>query len=265
MSDANRSQSDRTEWQRESGTTEPEQPPGQLSRLARRGVTSGAVAAVAGGVLTLRGLRLLRARKWGRAIVTLFSGGLLLALARAQRTQPPSEQPTLSSFADEPADPSAGTGETTPETGKSEPTVPAGEASTPFEDESYERLGQAAFDEHANEVPAPQQAFDRQLLTLGSEVAWGVREADGLVVVSEDYDAIADRTGMHYVASSEVEADRTVAIPDTVTTHWDQLVESGSGILGGEDVVFGTSPTLADDHLLVVVPEAVVDEVEWEE
>ena len=260
-----------------------------LKQYARRGIRSGIVAGIVGGVFTLRGFGALKRREWGRGVLYLAAGGLSLAVARAQWAgKPPfekqaGEQTTVSTFTESDAVDQTidieSPGETASDTeseaesdgAKYEAEAESGTATdagseteaTP-DDETYERLGEAAFDEHTNEVPAPQRAFDQEYIALGGEVAWGIREADGLVFLSQDYDAIEGRTGVRYVASSQVNDDRVVTVPDTITNHWNEVADSGVGVASGDDVIFATTDSDAD-HVLAVVPAAWSDDLDWEE
>ena len=127
--------------------------------------------------------------------------------------------------------------------------------------DSYRRLGEAAFDEHGREIPVPQRAFNQNFLALGAEAFWGIREADDVVLVSQLYDPIEDREGVQYVASSQVDEDRMLSIPDAVVDHWDVVAGGGTAVAGGDDLVFATSDELKEDSQLVVVPEQWADDV----
>ncbi|OLZ40183.1 hypothetical protein A6E15_03940 [Natrinema saccharevitans] len=129
------------------------------------------------------------------------------------------------------------------------------DAADDAEPESYEQLGAAAFDEHSSEVPVPQAAFDRTILSLGSEVFWGIREADDAVVVSGQFDPIRDGDGIRYVASSEVDGERSLTVPDAVLNHWDAVAGGGLAVGSGDDLVFLTTDTLGADDQIRVVPE----------
>lgn len=126
---------------------------------------------------------------------------------------------------------------------------------------SYERLGEAAFDEHSGEIPVPQRTFNQQLLSPGSEVFWGVREADDAVLASQLFDPIQDGDGVRYVGSSEVDDDRTLTIPDVVLNHWDEVAGGGTAVVSGTEIVFATTEVLEEDSQLLVVPEQWVDEI----
>ncbi|WP_135365507.1 hypothetical protein [Halosimplex halophilum] len=124
---------------------------------------------------------------------------------------------------------------------------------------AFDRLGEAAFDEHSNEVPVPQQAFNRGFLALGEEAHWGVRD-DGSVVVSERFDPVQGGDGVDYVASTTVDDDRTLTVPDEVTDHWNAAVGGPMAVESGDGVVFATSDDLATDRQLLVVPAAWADD-----
>ena len=115
---------------------------------------------------------------------------------------------------------------------------------------TYERIGEAAFDEHGRGVPAPQHAFDLNVLSLGDEAFWGIREADDAVVVSGIYDALGE--GVRYVASSRIDEERTLQVPDAVTDHWDEVAGGGIAVAGGDELVFAIAEDAADERLLVV-------------
>ncbi|QLK27043.1 hypothetical protein HYG81_05385 [Natrinema zhouii] len=126
--------------------------------------------------------------------------------------------------------------------------------------ESYERLGAAAFDEHSSELPVPQRAFDQNILSLSSEAFWGIREDDA-VFVSQEFDPIQDADGIRYVASTEIDGERTLTIPDTVLNHWDSVAGGGMAVAGGDEIVFVTADSLQADSQIRVVPEQWVDDV----
>jgi len=145
--------------------------------------------------------------------------------------------------------------ETAADAGEAEPE--RREADEPAE---YDRLGAAAFDEHANEVPVPQAAFNRGFLSLGGEAHWGVRD-DGTVVVSELFDPLEDGDGVEYVASTRVDDERTLTVPDEVTDHWDDASGGPMAVEGGDDIVFAASDGRSTDDRLFVVPGAWAEEV----
>lgn len=140
-----------------------------------------------------------------------------------------------------------------PDVAETEPDV-----TTP---ESSERLGAAAFDEHSNEIPVPQRAFNQNLLSLGSEAFWGIREDDDAVFVSREFDPLEDGDGIQYVASSEIDGDRMLTIPDAVLDHWDIVAGGGMAVAGGDDIVFVTSDELQTDEQVRLVPEQWADDV----
>lgn len=130
------------------------------------------------------------------------------------------------------------------------------------EGETFERLGEAAFDEQSGRVPAPQEVFNLGILSGGAEAFWGVREADDLVVVSGVFDPIEDVEGVDYVASSEVnDDDRKVRVPDTVLTHWDDVADGGTAVVSGTGLVFVTSDELRENDQILVVPVQWSDEL----
>ena len=123
-----------------------------------------------------------------------------------------------------------------------------------------DRLGEAAFDRQSREVPVPQRAFNQGFLAHSTEAFWGIRARDDAVLVSIDYDAIQDRDGMRYVASSEIGKDvRELPIPDAVLTHWDEVFGGGTAVIGGDDILFVTTEGLAADGLLRILPSEWAD------
>lgn len=128
------------------------------------------------------------------------------------------------------------------------------------EREAYERLGAAAFDEHSGDVPVPQEAFNRNVLSLNSEVFWGIRDDDA-VFVSQQFDPMQDRDGIRYVASTEIDGDRTLTIPDAVVNHWESVAGGGIAVAGGDEIAFVTADSLRADGQLRVVPEQWIDDV----
>ena len=135
-----------------------------------------------------------------------------------------------------------------------------GEGSAGVPGVSYDRVGAAAFDEHTSEVPAPQQVFNQQYLSLDAEAVWGIR-GDDVVVVSQQYDAIEATDSIEYVASTQVNENRVLTIPDRITDHWDEVAGGGMAVESGDDIVFATSDDPEADWQLLVVPAAWADEV----
>lgn len=215
-----------------------------LQTYAKRGIDSGAAAGVLGGLFVVRGIGALREGAWLAGVAQLLLGTLLLAVARVQYRAPAERRP--------------GTGETP--RGDRPPT---GEGVTGVDRGPYERLGAAAFDEYSNEVPAPQQAFDREFLSPHKEVYWGIGASSDPVVCTQSYDDLDDLPGVDYVASSRVDEERTVSVPDRIVDHWNELAGTDVGVPGGTGIVFATSDTLARHHCLAVVPEPWVDDIEW--
>lgn len=131
------------------------------------------------------------------------------------------------------------------------------------EPEEIDRLGEAALDRQSREVPVPQRAFNEGFLSHSSEAFWGIRAGDDAVVVSGNYDAIQDRDGMQYVASTEIGEDvRELPIPDTVLDHWDEMAGGGTAVGGGDDVLFVTTDDLSADGMLRVLPSKWADDVD---
>ncbi|QCS41792.1 hypothetical protein [Natrinema versiforme] len=127
--------------------------------------------------------------------------------------------------------------------------------------ETYERLGAASFDEHSSEIPIPQAAFDRTILSLRSEVFWGIRDADDAVIVSGQFDPIQDGDEIRYVASSEVDGDRLLTVPDPVLNHWDAVAGGGLAVASGTELAVLTTDTLQADDQLRIVPEQWLEDV----
>ncbi|WP_254761475.1 hypothetical protein [Natrinema marinum] len=129
------------------------------------------------------------------------------------------------------------------------------------ESETYERLGAAAFDERSSEIPVPQEAFNRNVLSLGAEAFWGIREEDDAVVVSERFDPLRDHEGIRYVASSEIDDDRMLTVPDTVLNHWDAVAGGGTAVASGTQITFVTADSLEANGQIQIVPEQWLDDV----
>ncbi|WP_225335776.1 hypothetical protein [Halomicrobium urmianum] len=237
---------------------------GRVKSVARRGLRSGAVPAVGVGFAVLRGVRAFRDGRRRRGIASLAAGALLAALAVGLgRSARESADRPMDAAASEDRGAPAGTEAAGAEATDSEadPTEPEYDEPTIPDDETYERLGAAAFDEHSSEVPAPQRAFNQGELSLNAEAFWGVRDADGAVAVSREYDHIDERPAFRYVASSEVDDERTLRVPDAILDHWDSLTDGGVAVVSGTDIVFATSDAFADDAMLLVVPEQWTDEI----
>ncbi|MFB1066216.1 hypothetical protein [Natrinema sp. H-ect4] len=296
----------------------------------RGGIESGLPAGIGGGVSLLRGVRALRRGEREHGVGQLVLGGVLVAVAIAQRradgrrdetradidqTDVVSTGPEIDDLEERDAGGGQHTGDearrvagtsidiedvdSSPdlesdvdaseidqsdvvETGTDEdrladvanestgaesesesPDSTASESASPDsgERESYERLGAAAFDEHSNEIPVPQRAFDQNILSLSSEAFWGIREDDDAVFVSQEFDPIQDAGGIRYVASTEIDGERTLTIPDTVLNHWDSVAGGGMAVAGGDEIVFVTADSLQADSQIRVVPEQWIDDV----
>lgn len=240
-------------------------------RYARRAFESGVLAGVGGGITLLGGLRALRRGEFGRAVGRLVVGAGLLLVARRQRRSGGGESgataPELSgddAAASPGDDAAANEGTASDAATDAETNERAGVSGTG--EISLDRLGAAAFDEHSSELPVPQQAFNLELLVLEGEVFWGVREADDAVVASGLFDPLQDGEGLRYVASSEVDGERTLRVPDAVVDHWNDAVGGEETVTGGDEVVFATSDALRADDQLLVVPEQWAEEaIAWGE
>ncbi|WP_135824086.1 hypothetical protein [Halorussus ruber] len=126
----------------------------------------------------------------------------------------------------------------------------------------YERLGGASVSGNSQELPVPQQAVNMELVKQGGEVYWGVREEDGAVVASQLYDPVEDDPGIRFLTSTVIRDDsRQLRVPDAVFDHWDDIVESGSGVVGGDRLEFVTTDEMAEDEQMLVLPEWQVEDV----
>ena len=72
------------------------------------------------------------------------------------------------------------------------------------------------------------------------------------------YDSLGERT--KYVASSRVDEDRMLQVPDAVTDHWDEVAGGGTAGTGGDELVFAIAENAAGDRLRVV-PAKWADDV----
>jgi hypothetical protein len=244
-----------------------------------RGVTSGTATGIVGVIGVLRGLRSVRRGQRDRGFGELALGGVLLAVAVAQRqsSREAAEEPGLVDTGPD-AEGVAGeagggsvdegahtTGEAAAAAVDSTPDVPSDRAAAQPDTESGElarpeavdRLGEAAVDSQSREVPVPQRAFNQGFLAHSAEAFWGIHDRDDAVLVSQDFDAVQGRDGVKYVASSEIGEDaRELPIPTAVLTHWDEVGGGGTAVAGGDDVLFVTTDGLEADHLLRVLPSA---------
>lgn len=245
----------------------------RLKSVARRGLRSGAVPAIGVGLTVLRGVRAFRDGRRRRGVASLAAGALLAAFAvRLGRSSSADEPMEFAVIGQQDADASAEAAGTDSEAADAQTTDASTDRAEPeydeptiSDDETYERLGAAAFDEHSSEVPAPQRAFNQGELSLNAEAFWGVRDADGVVAVSREYDHIDERPAFRYVASTEVDDERMLRVPDEIRDHWDTLTDGGVAVVSGTDIVFVTSDAFADDSMLLVLPEQWADDVLGEE
>jgi hypothetical protein len=128
--------------------------------------------------------------------------------------------------------------------------------------DSYDRLGGASVSKNTREVPLPQKAINLELVKSGGEAYWGVREADGAVLVSQLYDPLNDDPGVRFLTSTVVDDDsRQLRVPDAVFDHWDDVAGGGTAVSGGDRLEFATSDELAADEQLLVLPEWQVEAV----
>jgi len=261
-------------------------------RYLRWGLGSGALAGVGGGVLLLQGLRALRRGDWERGVRRFLVGGVFVTVGIEQRRTSSERQVTTKRR--EPTDPStpaeSATADSedipvgTPESHQSVGTgqdVSDSDASTTetdqqssgleqrttettqefLEPEAYTRLGSAAFDRQSAQIPVPQRAFNQEFLSLDAEAFWGIRDTDDLVILSGFYDAIEDLEEGHYVASSEIDDERMLKIPDRILNHWEDVVGGGTGVTGGDDIVIAGPEESGEYELLVVVPDQEAEDV----
>lgn len=253
----------------------------------RRGVRSGAVTTIISGVGLLGGLRALRSGERKRGLTRLAFGAAFLVAALAQRRsrrrgrEPDSKDTDVVDAgpdAEMAAEAASDVGENeyvasqaAAEVTGTSPDVTSDETATAEEDtdagndpqtEEIHRLGEAAFDRQSREVPVPQRAFNQRFLAHSAEAFWGIRARDDAVLVSQDYDAVEDRAGVRYVASSEIGQDvRELPIPDAILDHWDEVIGGGTAVTGGDDILFVTTDGLAADGLLRVLPAKWANEV----
>lgn len=134
------------------------------------------------------------------------------------------------------------------------------ETAADVQEGTYERLGEAAFDEHSCEVPVPQRAFDQRVLSLGDEAFWGIRESDDAVVITGLFDSLQEQEGVRYVASSRIDEERMLHVPDVIVNHWNDVVDGGIAVAGGDDLLFALAEDAKADDQLFVVPEQWADD-----
>ncbi|WP_226011371.1 hypothetical protein [Halomicrobium salinisoli] len=244
----------------------------RLKSIARRGLRSGALPAVGAGLTVFGGARAFQNGRRGRGIAALAAGALLAALSVRLGRQASADEPMdFAVIGERDADDAESAGTDAEAAEAQTADAPADQAEPEYDEptisegETYERLGAAAFDEHSGEVPAPQRAFNQGELTLNAEAFWGVRDADGVVAVSREYDHIDERPAFRYVASTEVDDERMLRVPDEIRDHWDTLTDGGVAVVSGTDIVFVTSDAFADDSMLLVLPEQWADDVLGEE
>jgi len=254
---------------------------GESSGTIGWALESGALALMGGAFLVFRGLSAVVRGKRLRGIVAALAGVALVALGRSQwrnrRAAPfaeaaEEEEGTGEGRAEADADEGEPGGATDRAEVERPEAPPEPRGRPPIDDtaepapvgEDVDVLGAAAFDGHGLQVPVPQRALDQGYLSPG-EVFWGVRLADGAVVVSDLFDPIWDDEDYHYVGSSEVAEDRTLRVPDAVLDNWDRVYQGGDAVVGGDDLTFLTTPELTERDQLRVVPEAWLESVMGEE
>ncbi|UPV74832.1 hypothetical protein M0R89_01880 [Halorussus limi] len=126
----------------------------------------------------------------------------------------------------------------------------------------YDRLGGASVSGDSRELPVPQKAVNLELVKSGGEVYWGVREADGAVLVSQLYDPLEDDPGVRFLTSTAIDDDsRQLRVPDAVYDHWDDVAGGGTAVRGGDRLEFVTTDEMADDEQMLVLPEWQVEDV----
>lgn len=259
------------------GTTSGRGPGAKIARAARRALGSGIAAGLGGGLLLRRGVRSLRRGARARGLGQLLVGGLFLSLARRQRRSGGGVDETDVVDTGPDVEEGAGAGPELDDDTESMPVDETDVVDTGVADDlddveretdgsgEARRLGEAALDGESGRVPVPQRAFNQGLLSLGSDAVWGVREGDPAVLVSEEYDAIEELAGVRYVASSEIDDDRGLIVPDAVRDHWDEVAGGGTAVSGGDGIVFATTEAFRAEGHVLVVPERWSEEVLGEE
>ena len=130
----------------------------------------------------------------------------------------------------------------------------------------HDRLGGASVSANTQELPVPQKAVNLELVKSGGEAYWGVREADGAVVVSQLYDPIEDDPGVRFLTSTVIGDDsRQLRVPDAVFDHWDDVAGGGTAVVGGDRLEFVTTDEMAENEQMLVLPEWQVEDVIGEE
>ena len=122
----------------------------------------------------------------------------------------------------------------------------------------HEHLGAAAIQGRSNSIPAPQGAFDRELLKDG-EVHWAVTD-DDVVVVSVDYDSLREEEGLAVFATSTLDDDRTLHIPAEAFDEWGDATDDDVG--GGDTLHFVTTDEMESEGQVLVVPDAQARELD---
>ncbi len=126
----------------------------------------------------------------------------------------------------------------------------------------YDRLGGASVSGDSQELPVPQKAVNLELVKSGGEAYWGVREADGAVIVSQLYDPIQDDPGIRFLTSTAIPDDsRQLRVPDAVYDHWDDVADGGTAVAGGDRLEFVTTEEMAENEQMMLLPEWQVDDV----
>ncbi|MFC4447903.1 hypothetical protein [Halorussus aquaticus] len=154
------------------------------------------------------------------------------------------------------------TPEDRPRTERRAATRPNSAAADPLSMPDYDRLGGASVSGDSQELPVPQKAVNLELVKSGGEAYWGVREADGAVIVSQLYDPIQDDPGIRFLTSTAIPDDsRQLRVPDAVYDHWDDVADGGTAVAGGDRLEFVTTEEMAENEQMMLLPEWQVDDV----
>lgn len=278
----------------ERGRNEPDREPASALRgTLKRAFTSGVFTGLGGGLTLLSGLRALRRGQWGRGLVRLFAGGLLLAAGVRQRRSPSGssarradqrevvhtspdvehvaeaglggEEHASGDAARAVAESSVDVEDVRDESGAEATDDRAGdgasEGQVDFENEAAEprdAIGEGTFDARRG-VPVPEAAFEEGFLELDDEAFWGIRDEDDAVFVSHWRVVFEESDGVEYVTSSEVDEEQLLSVPDVILDHWEG-VDDEATTDDGDELVFATTDDLRRADVLWVLTEQRADE-----